>query len=376
MTKRVPPIARIRLARSLPRLLALPLLGVVAGVGVAATGLLLVPGGPGLGLAAVGGVVMLVSAVAALILRGIHLDVEEAAVAVRWFGGEHTYELVPGPVTRVRLRGENASRLRARRWNAFWQLGPAVLREDEPIEVARLARTRTAILVPTQRGRLAIAAADEDELLEALTRAAQARQRLDAIAPPGPRPDEPGPDLDAPPESGTEPTTTAEIDPALMTGIERAIYERRVAEELEAQERAAREQAEAERRAAEEREAAMRPPEAAPALGSTVATEVPPGRRRLRVTRPAWIRRPAPSVALVALPLIGAAAAWGIGLARESIPPPGTDLGRLTALGLVLAGPGAAVAAIMARIWWPRLVAVVVATGLASAVFVGRVLLG
>lgn len=375
MTKRVAPIARIRLARSLRRLLLLPGLGVLAGAGVIATGLLLIPGVPGLALAGAGGAMIVVGLAAGAILLGIHLDVEEAAVAVRWFGGEHAYELVPGPVTRVRLRGESASRLRARRWNAFWQLGSAVLREDEPIEVARLARTQTAILVPTQRGRLAIAAADEGELLEALTRAAQARQRLDAIAPPGPAFGDRGDHAASPvAEAEAEPSGTAEVDPALMTGIERALYERRIAEERAHQELAARELADVERRTAEEREAAMRPPDPTP--GVAVATQVPAARRRLRVTRPGWIRRPTPSAALIVLPLVGAGAAWGIGLARDSIPAPGTDLGRLTALGLVLAGPGAAVAAIMARVWWPRLVAVVVATGLASAVFVGRALLG
>ncbi len=94
------------------------------------------------------------------------------------------------------------------------------------------------------------------------------------------------------------------------------------------------------------------------------------------MTRPTWVRRPEPSLLLVVLPLVGAGAAWGIGLARDSLPSAGTDLGRLTALALVLAGPGTVVAAIVARVWWPRLVAVVVAAGLSSAVFVGRVLLG
>ena len=57
-------------------------------------------------------------------------------------------------------------------------------------------------------------------------------------------------------------------------------------------------------------------------------------------------------------------------------PTPGQTSGRLTALGLVLAGPATSVGAIMARVYWPRLVAVVVAGGLAAAVFLGRALLG
>jgi hypothetical protein len=56
--------------------------------------------------------------------------------------------------------------------------------------------------------------------------------------------------------------------------------------------------------------------------------------------------------------------------------PPETDIARLTALGLVLAGPAASVGAIMALAWWPRLVGIVVAGGLVASVLVGRVLLG
>jgi hypothetical protein len=58
------------------------------------------------------------------------------------------------------------------------------------------------------------------------------------------------------------------------------------------------------------------------------------------------------------------------------MPAPGTELGRITALALVLAGPVTTVAAIMARVYWPRIAAVVIAGGLATALFVGRALLG
>jgi hypothetical protein len=79
---------------------------------------------------------------------------------------------------------------------------------------------------------------------------------------------------------------------------------------------------------------------------------------------------------LVLLPLVGAGAALGVGISLGRMPSPGTDLWRLTALALVLAGPAATIGAIMARVWWPRLVGVVVAGGLAAAVFVGRALVG
>ncbi|HUH16904.1 MAG TPA: hypothetical protein VMM85_03055, partial [Methylomirabilota bacterium] len=103
-----------------------------------------------------------------------------------------------------------------------------------------------------------------------------------------------------------------------------------------------------------------------------------------RLGRPRWprqsarlrVRRPRPAAALVLLPLVGAGAAWGIGRALGHMPDPASDLGRLTTLALVMAGPATSLGALMARHWWPRLVGVVVAGGLASSVFIGRALFG
>jgi hypothetical protein len=287
----------------------------------------------------------------------VRLEVEEAAVRLAWLGGERVYALSPGPVTRVRLVGEGASKLRGGRRLMGGQLGGARLRDEEPIEVVRLAPTPTAILVPTDRGRLAIAAADEGALLDALSRAARARQRLEEAA----REAEPIKEAAA---LVTEPVV--EVDPATMTGIERAMFEQRISEERVQAEAAA----EAERIAADgaglraEAEAAARPDGAEPAAE--------PQRR----SRSLSIRRPASSAVLVLLPLVGAGAALGAGLTFGDMPDPGTHLWRLTALALVLAGPAATIGAIMARVWWPRLVGVVVAGGLAGAVFVGRALVG
>jgi hypothetical protein len=109
----------------------------------------------------------------------------------------------------------------------------------------------------------------------------------------------------------------------------------------------------------------------APAEAS-VAGDAASVARRPRVA----LIRPAPSIVLVLLPLVGAGAAWGIGLLLDRMPAAESDIGRLTTLALVLAGPASTVGAIMARIWWPRIVGVVVAGGLAAAVFVGRSLIG
>ncbi len=359
---RLPPIARIRLARSLTRLLAIPVLlllvglalGVAAAVTQAGTGQLM-------GIAG-GALFVLVGVVRAIYLLSIRLDVEESAVCVSWLGGERIYPLSPGPVTRVRLRGVSASRLRRRGGLFGWPIGPARLRGEEEIEIVRLAPTRSAILVPTERGRLAIAAANDNELLDALSRAARARRRLEALVERPPQPAEPVP---GPPEEDAEPE---------LTGIERA-------------------------RLAEERAAAPEaPPAALPApataSGTTVAVEAPvpeapvpeapvpetpvtpAARGRLGRASRGFLRRPRPRAAFVLLPMVGAGIAWGAGTYLGRIPEEGTDLARLTSLALVLAGPATSVGAIMALAWWPRIVGVVVAGGLAASVFIGRALIG
>jgi len=359
MPNRAEPIARIRLARSVRRLLVLPLLLVVGGGAAIAAGLVIAVGTNGVIAAAAGGLLVLIGLLMALWLLSIRLEVEESAIGVTWLGGGRVYPLTAGPVTRVRLRGPNASRLRARSRALGWGLGRGRLRGHEAIEVVRLAPTDTAILVPTERGRLAIAAASEDELLDALSRAARARQRLDALA-------EAAPVVEpAPPPAAPEP----ELPPPPMTGIERALLERRLAEEREAAEtaEAPAAAAEAERAAAEPEVEDVPSPLPAPAPSTSRAARV-----RGRVA----IRRPKPNVALIFLPLIGAGAAWGIGLAAGRMPEPGSDLARLTSLALVLAGPATSVGAIMAMARWPRIVGVVVAAGLAASVFIGRALIG
>jgi hypothetical protein len=372
MTDRVPPIARVRLARSIPRLLALPALLLAIAVAGAAAGLLLLPMPAGVVVAVAAGVLLLVALWWAVRMLSVRLDVEEAAVHLHWLGGERRYVLTPGPVTRVRFDGESASSLRARTSWLGWQLGSARLRDEEDVEIVRLAPTATAILVPTEERRLAIAAADEEELLDALTQAARARQRLEEIA------QEAATDTGEAPEAGDE--TEPEIpDVRFMTGIERAAYERRIADERAAAEVAAAMAAAEEEtaRQVEERRAA----EVAATGEAQTARPVPavdegPRRRRWRPKVGLHMERPRSTIAFVLLPLVGAGAAWGIGLAGGRMPEPGSDLGRLTALALVLAGPATSIGAIMARAWWPRIVGVVVAGGLAASVFIGRALLG
>ena len=318
MTDPIAPIAHIRLSRSLPRLLVLPLLGLIAGGAAIAAGLVLLPGVGGVVVVAIGALVVLVAVSGTIVLLSIRVEVEDAAICLGWLGGERIYPLSPGPVTRVRLRGENASRLRAFAGAIGWQLGVAKLREEERIEVVRLAPTETAILVPTERGRLAIAAEDEAALVDALSWAARARQGFEDFTP------------DTSPVAA--PAHWARI---VVDAVPAAV------------------------------------PGAAPEKIASRAGWWHGWFPRLRRAP-----RQAPSAALLLLPLAGAGVTWGLATVMGRMPEPGSDLGRLTALGLVLAGPATTVGAIMARVWWPRIVAVVIAGGLATAVFVGRSLLG
>ena len=175
---------QIHLARSVPRLLATPIALGVAGAAAIAVGLLVAGGTLGLVLAGLGGILVVAAVGVAILLLSVHVEVEEAAVRLVWFGGHRRYPLVPGPVTRVPLRGPRASKLRPRLGALGWGIGSARLRDEEDIELIRLAPTPSAILVPTERGRVAIAAAREDELLEALARAAHARQRQELVEAP------------------------------------------------------------------------------------------------------------------------------------------------------------------------------------------------
>jgi hypothetical protein len=379
MSSTVPPIARIRLARSPVRLFALPLLLVLVAVGLV---ILAVPGPLRMGeggwyaALAAAGLLAVVAIGVAMRLLSIRLDVEEAAVRLHWLGGERTYALAPGPVTRVRLRGENASRLHARsRWLG-WGLGRARLRDEEDVELVRLAGTSTVILVPTERGRLAIGASSEEALIDALSRAARARQRLEQLVAETPTLKHVDEEGGAPAEEAgwTEPEPEREPErepePHALTGIERALLEERLAREREEAEAAAMALP-----ASTEIESAQveSPPRAA-----DQAAAAPAHRRWWHQGGRAIIRigPPRPSAAFVFVPLVGAGVVWGAATALGRLPDPTSDLGRLTALALVLAGPATSVGAVMARAWWPRIVGVVVTSGLAASVFVGRALFG
>src|SRR3990172_5625695 len=146
----------IRLARGRGRLVAAPAAFLLVGAGAAAGGILL--GGPaGIALLATGGLSVLVAAYLLVLASSYRLQVEPGGLVLRWFGGARQYRLVRGPVTRVAVSGPGAAALDPRFGALGGAVGPAMLREEEPIELIRLSTRVPLILVPTDRGRLAIA---------------------------------------------------------------------------------------------------------------------------------------------------------------------------------------------------------------------------
>ncbi len=379
-------IARVRLARALPRILALPaLLLVLAAIAVA--GGFSVPTGIGVALWVLAGGLAVAAVVIAAIPLTLRLEVEVGGLRVSWLAGGRRYRLVPGAVTRATVAGDGRSAIRTRFGLMGWAYGSALLRGEEPISIVRLASVPTVILVPTDHGRLAIAAASEPELLEALGAAARVQQRLDEVSgrvmaalPAAEEAPHQAVEPEAPELAASAPVEVAPRGPRVLTGIERA----RLEAELAAARQAALEAAEAERRAIQDARLAgeaapveARAPEPPPAPIETEA-EVPwttPGAARVRIRgtwkRPAWATDQRLRV-LVAIGwgLVPLAASLGTylvvggdaSMAADDVP------ARMEALALLACGPLAALGILAARAWWPRLTGLVTVSALSALV--------
>ena len=281
------PIARVVLAREVGRILALPLLLGLTGLSAAGAGLLL--GGMAEPAAVVGGAIAIAGAILlAVVPLSLRLDVEVGGLRLQWLGGSRRFQLVRGPVTRVALTGPSAGSIHSRFPVLGWSFGGALLRVEERIVLVRLARTPTVIVVPTDAGRLAIGAASEADLLEALGAAARVQQRLDEVSgrvlaafPDGLRA------LEQLPPRPVAPTEEEQKDrddaERFLTGIQRSELEARLAAAREA----ALVAAEAERRAAldagaEEGATAVAPPRRTYAPGEEPPISAPSAARERR----------------------------------------------------------------------------------------------
>jgi hypothetical protein len=178
------PLAHVDLARDSRTTLVLPaalvLLGVaVAGVSAVFLGwpVLLVGGAMGVLLAGAGMWI-------ALRTRSLRLSVETDYLHLTGLRIDRRYHLAHGGLARVATAGPNGVQLRTRPSTLGLGMGATTLGGGERIEVIRLGATPSVILVPTERGRIAVAAASEAALVEALMSAARTRaERPSAPAP-------------------------------------------------------------------------------------------------------------------------------------------------------------------------------------------------
>lgn len=372
-------IGMVRLARDPRRLLVLPLLAILSGLAGAAASRL-VEGPLGVAAAVAGLLVAAGGTYLAAWLFSFRLEVEAGALRVRWLGGERRYQLVRGQLTRVVIRGAGAAALQPHLGVLGMGLGSAVLRGEEQVELLRLAHRDSMILVPTDRGRLAIAAAVEQELLAALAAAVHRPQELEA-APRAAQASLLPPSLAQ--ETSASPTAVG-APTRVLTGIERALLEERLA----AERAAALAAAEAERRGAAEAgtpaPAPTREAEPVTAVAAVAAVVARTARQRTRTQwqRPRWLALPAwmtrsprllDALPIVA-PLIVAAAAWIAAAAEGRISGPFPET-RYLIMVLALTGPLAALAALVARSWQPRLTGLVSWSALAAQVLLVRALI-
>ncbi len=396
-------IAQIRLARRPRRILAVPVAmwTVAAAVGGVAAFVL-----NGALLAAAIGVALLLVALGAwfaLVTLSTAVRIEVGAIRVHWIGGERVYGLERGSVTRLSLRGGSAARLRTHLRSWLSPIAVGTLRGEERIEMVRQAPSASGILVPTDRGRLLIVPALEQELLNALAASARVQARLEqvvertrALAARVPAGDEAA-------RSAAVDRAAAEIEPRFLTGIERQILEERLAADRAAAihsaeaERAAaeaavaeRERAEADlaaaaaqpvvepsrprrrwpgRRAAERATVAVTVPDTTPVAAPEARPTAPPisHRRRRRTTMTA----PPGTGTLIVLslaPTIVAAATWVLVVIV------GGDHGPQAAglsAGLLTMGPLGSSGVLVARAWWPRLAPLVALTAILALLLLG-----
>jgi hypothetical protein len=400
----------VSLARDARHALALPGLLVLVGVGIAAAGI-----GLGLSLsiialvalAAVVGIALAgIGAWMAIRIRSLKLAVEVDYLHLTGRGVDRRYHLAHGSLSRVATSGPTGARLRTRPTSLGWGVGRSTLGSGERIDVIRLGATPSVVLIPTERGRVALAAAVEADLIQALMGAAQTRAEREPtpavvaaasvapapvaaaaiVAPPIARPPEP--------EAPRRP----------LTGIERMALEEQMAEEHGAAYGGApREQAMASFSPATYPPAtyppATYPPAtpvvpatppladapvvlptpvsaaALPAIAATTAAPVvattvsrtartrswplavPRGLPRRRPLRPMAWRASRPTlvreIALLGVPLLMAGVVWFVAaLVGATGEGPGLDP---LSFALLLCGPVAALAIFLARTRWPRL---------------------
>jgi hypothetical protein len=420
-------VAEIALARNTLRVLAVPGLLVVLGLALASLGLGVVGQATGLAMAVLGAIVGMGGALLALRAMTVQLFVEVDYLHLKAIGLDRRYHLAPGQLSRLATTGPRRVKLGSALPGTPRLTSHAALPAGERIEVIRFGATPSVVLVPTEGGRVAVAARSESELVEALMVASHTRAMRPGAAPhvaaaaPTAVAATPTAVAAVPATVAATPATAATVPiPAAvaavvalsapsaapagparpLTGIERMWMEERLVQERRAALTGARdEQAAASMSAAS---AALSPARVSPvplpsqvavvaAVAVPRAAPAPPPRIAVttvavpRVSRPR--RRPRPqarrvvattalsrNLLLLAAPLLGALAIWIVSVV---IGPPsaGTGLDPMGA-ALILSGPIAVLAIWMAQSRWPRLAGLTSVAALVALLLVGRALIG
>jgi hypothetical protein len=271
-----------------------------------------------------------------------------------------------------------------------WAVGRARLAGGEQIEVIRLGASPAVILIPTERGRVALAVRSESELVAALTAAAQRRAERPAVAAERPAAPAPAPAVASAPAAFT-PAASAAVLPAVtapppvpapgrpLTGIERMALEERLAQERRAALFGARSE-----QAAASFSASVA---ALPAASAVAPTSRPAAAVAPRPIAQPVRRRPGAPMArrvsrltvnttalLLGAPLLGALLVWGLAFATGAAPV-ADGLDPITA-AVLLIGPATALAVLLSRNRWPRLAGLTVASAMIALVLVARGIMG
>ena len=407
-------VAEIALARNPVRVLAVPALLVLVGLAMAGGGLVFVGQAAGVAMAALGVIIATAGALLAARAMTVQLFVEVDYLHLKALGLDRRYHLAPGQLSRLATTGPRRVKLAALPGTPRLTSRTA-LPAGEQVEVIRFGETPSVVLVPTERGRVAVAAKSESELVEALMVASHTRAMRPAVAPaPAPAIPAAAPSIPVPAAVATvvaapappvlpEPAAAA-MTPAPparpLTGIERMWMEERLVQERRAALTGAREeQAAASMSAAT---AALSParvspvplpspvaaavavampqtaPAPAPRIAATTVAIPKVARPRRRPARPQARRVAAPALTpnllVLAAPLLGALAIW---IASVVVGQPSQTPG-LDPLGaaLLLSGPVAVLAIWMAQSRWPRLAGLSSAAALVALLLVGRALIG
>jgi hypothetical protein len=132
------------------------------------------PGLLGVLAQAASAVVLLYAAFLAVWLATLRVSVWPGRVEVGWLLRRHRFELERGPITRLRPARRGPGRLLAPFSALGLQLGPARLVGRERLTVIHLSHDAPLIALPTREGRLAVAPANEAEMVTALEAATEA----------------------------------------------------------------------------------------------------------------------------------------------------------------------------------------------------------